>query len=136
MDEQRLLTIRALCDRLGFHTGCGFRVDDINDGKVQVSMDVTPEVQNANGTLHGGAIATLVDHAGTIAIMIADRNGRPGVTTDLNVSYLAAGLGGSTVIAKAQALKIGAFMAYVTVDVRRTDGTLIAQGRMTKFQGR
>ena len=99
-------------------------------------MEVVPSVQNVAGSLHGGAIATLVDRAGTVAIVTADRDGRPGVTTDLNVSYFAPAPAGSTVVAEARVLKAGKTLAYVTVDIRRvTDGVLVAQGRMTKFQG-
>ena len=121
--------------REGFHQTCGFRVVDFGDGRARVELDVTPAVQNPNGMLHGGAVASLVDHAGTCAILSADREGRPGVTTDLNVTYFAPGQGGTTVVAEAQVLKAGKTLAFVTVDVRRKgDGALVAQGRMTKFQ--
>ena len=117
------------------HT-CGFRLVSYGDGKARVEMDVTEAVQNLNGSLHGGATAALVDHVGTVAIMSADREARPGVTTDLNVTYLAPAPTGSKVIADATVLKVGKIMAYVSVDVRRAeDGVLIAQGRMSKYQG-
>lgn len=120
----------------GFARTCGFRIVAFGDGRASVELDVTPSVENPNGTLHGGAIATLVDHAGTMAIASADFEGRTGVTTDLNVTYLAPGPDGSTVIAEAQVLKVGKTLAFVAVDVRRkSDGVLIAQGRMTKYQG-
>jgi acyl-coenzyme A thioesterase 13 len=120
---------------LGFAALCGFREVSHGDGRAVVELDVSASVQNPNGALHGGAIATLVDHAGTIAIMSADRQGRPGVTTDLNCSYFNAGPGGSTVVAEAVVLKIGKTLAFVSVDVRTKDGKLLAQGRMTKYQG-
>jgi len=114
---------------------CGFRHISSGNGSARVELDVTQANQNIKGTLHGGAIATLIDHAGTVAIRTADREGRPGVSTDLNVSFFAPALPGSVVIADAQVLKIGKTLAFVTVDVRTPDGTLVAQGRMTKFQG-
>jgi len=71
---------------------------------------------------------------GTLAIMTADRDGRPGVSTDLNVSWLSPAPGGSTVLVEATVLKSGRTLAFVQVDVRREqDGVLVAQGRMTKF---
>jgi acyl-coenzyme A thioesterase 13 len=133
---------RAVAERIrklegsGFHKTCGFRVIDYADGRARVELDVTPSLQNPTTMLHGGATASLIDHAGTCAILSADREGRPGVTTDLNVTYFAPGLPGSTVVAHAEVLKIGKHLAFVTVDVRRKDdGALLAQGRMTKFQG-
>lgn len=123
-------------DQTGFMVTCGFHVRSYGEGKARAELAVTARVVNPNGQLHGGAVAALVDHAGTIAIMTADRAGRPGVTTDLNVTYLAPAPEGSTVVADATVLKIGKTMAFVTVDVRRVhDSVLIAQGRMTKFQG-
>jgi acyl-coenzyme A thioesterase 13 len=106
------------------------------DGRARLELDVTEAMQNVNGMLHGGVIATLVDIAGTAAIKTADRQGRPGVSTDLNVSFFAPAPGGSVVVADAQVLKIGKTLAFVTVDIRRAaDGALVAQGRMTKYQG-
>jgi acyl-coenzyme A thioesterase 13 len=126
-DETRAMT--------GFPLLCGMRTLGAGAGQAKVELSVRPDVENPNGALHGGAIATLVDQAGTLAIMSADRQGRPGVTTDLNVTFLLPAPSGSAVIAEATVLKIGRTMAYVTVDVRRsTDGALVAQGRMTKFQ--
>ena len=103
-------------------------------GRARVRLPVSQAVQNLGGSLHGGAVATLVDVAGTVAIMTADAQGRPGVTTDLNVSYFAAGKG--KVVAEAAVLKSGRTLAFVSVDVRREeDGVLVAQGRMTKHLG-
>jgi acyl-coenzyme A thioesterase 13 len=103
-------------------------------GRARVRLPVGEAVQNANGALHGGAVATLVDVVGTLAIMTADRDHRPGVSTDLNVSWFAPAAGGSTVLVEATVLKTGRTLAFVQVDVRRElDGVLVAQGRMTKF---
>ena len=107
---------------------------EAGDGRARIRLPIGREVQNVNGVLHGGAAATLVDVIGTIAIMTADRQHRPGVTTDLNVSYFAPGQG--AVIAEARVLKSGRTLAFVAVDVtREEDGALVAQGRMTKHLG-
>lgn len=114
----------------------GFRIVSYGEGKARAELDCTLAVQNLNGMLHGGATAALIDHVGTVAIMSADRESRPGVTTDLNVTYLAPAATGGKVYADATVLKIGKIMAYVTVDVRRAeDDVLVAQGRMSKYQG-
>jgi len=109
-----------------------FRAVEVGGGRASFECDVTDDVRNRMGSLHGGVIATLVDDAGTAAIASADTEGRFGVTTDLNVSYFAAALEG-TVTARAQVLKSGRTLAFVTVDVIDANGRLLAQGRMTKF---
>jgi acyl-coenzyme A thioesterase 13 len=121
---------------MGFDKACHFELVSSGEGKAKLRVAVTEAVTNPMGTLHGGAIATLVDQAGTMAIMSADRQGRPGMTTDLNVSYFIGAPIGTEVVADAKVLKIGKTLAFVEVDVRReSDGVLLAQGRMTKYQG-
>ena len=89
---------RALFCQTGFDGALqGTELTDVGDGTVTATLTVQQPVQNMVGTLHGGAIATLVDVVGTVAIMSADQDGRPGVTTDLNVSYFAAGKPGDHV---------------------------------------
>jgi acyl-coenzyme A thioesterase 13 len=135
MSDKLAERLHRLDNLVSFGSTCGFRTVSYGEGKARVELTVTEAVQNLNGALHGGCTAALVDHVGTIAIMCADREQRPGVTTDLNVTYLAPALLGGKVYADATVLKVGKVMAYVTVDVRREDGTLMAQGRMSKFQG-
>jgi acyl-coenzyme A thioesterase 13 len=114
----------------------GMTLVEAKDGRAVVRLEVSEAVQNLGGFLHGGAIATLVDDAGTCAIISKDRDHRPGVTTDLNVSYFSPGPGGTFVRAEATVLKTGKTLAFVSVDIRREhDGVLVAQGRMTKFLG-
>ncbi len=131
--EERLARLQST-DTLNH--SLGFRIVSYGQGKARAEMDCSTAVQNLNGMLHGGATAALIDHVGTVAIMSADRDSRPGVTTDLNITYLAPAKTGSKVYADATVLKIGKIMAFVTVDVRRAeDDVLVAQGRMSKYQG-
>jgi acyl-coenzyme A thioesterase 13 len=112
----------------------GAEVLEVEGGRARVRLPVGEAVQNVNGVLHGGAVATLVDVVGTLAIMSADREHRPGVSTDLNVSWFSPAAGGSNVLVEATVLKSGRSLAFVQVDLRReADGALVAQGRMTKF---
>ncbi len=112
----------------------GFQLISHGDGEAIMECAVGPSTQNVNGDLHGGILALLVDEAGTVALASRDRDGRPGVTTDLNVSYLSPGRP-PAVRAVARALKVGRTLGYVQVDVTGGDGKLVAQGRMTKFMG-
>ncbi|MSP14995.1 MAG: PaaI family thioesterase [Myxococcales bacterium] len=136
--KQRILVCLAYVqdDLTGFHAQFGMRLLEWSEGKAKVALDVTPAVANPFGMLHGGMVATLIDHAGTIAILTADRDTRPGVTTDLNITYFLPTPRGDTALAEASVLRAGRTLAMVNVDVRRaSDGKLVAQGRMTKYQG-
>lgn len=131
-------SLSSLTERFGKHgfdrAFPGMELVEAGKGHARLRLPVDEPVHNLSGTLHGGAIATLVDIAGTLAIITADRDGRSGVTTDLNISYFSPGLSGQAVVADAQVLKNGKTLAFVTVDVRRqNDNVLVAQGRMTKY---
>jgi acyl-coenzyme A thioesterase 13 len=108
----------------------------VDGGHVVVHVEVTLEHVNASKVLHGGAAATLVDVVGTLAILNEDLHHRPGVSTDLNVSWFAPVQLGDIAIVDAQVLKTGKSLAFVTVDIRRaSDDVLCVQGRMTKALG-
>lgn len=113
----------------------GFRLLSHGGGLAEMECPVTEKTQNVNGDLHGGILALLIDEAGTVALASKDRLGRPGVTTDLNVTYVAPGRP-PWVRAVARALRVGRTLGYVQVDVSDEEGKLVAQGRMTKFMGR
>jgi acyl-coenzyme A thioesterase 13 len=109
---------------------------EIGEGRVRACLVVTDAMQNFFGKLHGGAIATLVDDVGTVAIVTADRYRRVGATTDLHVSYLAAAEAGETVSIDAEVLLCGLNLAFVEVTLRRElRGDVLARGRMTKLLG-
>lgn len=119
----------------GWHVP-GLEAVSATDGVVVIRVEVGDELLNSFGVLHGGAAATLVDVIGTIAIMTADRDHRPGVSTDLNISWFAPVPKGDHVLAEATVLKTGRTLAFVSVDLRReSDNVLAAQGRMTKALG-
>lgn len=114
----------------------GLDLVEVGEGRVRACLVVTEALQNFFGKLHGGAIATLVDDVGTVAVMTADRYRRAGVTTDLHVSYLAAAEAGETVSIDAEVLRCGLNLAFVEVTLRRElRGDVLARGRMTKLLG-
>ena len=108
----------------------------VEPGRVVVRRQVSSELLNHGGTLHGGAAATLIDVIGSIALVHTDRHGRRGVSTDLSVTWLAPAGFGEVILIDARVLKVGATMGYVAVELRReSDDLLLVQGRMTKHLG-
>jgi len=109
---------------------------EVSPGRAVARLEAAPSLLNFGQTLHGGVYALLVDVVGTIAIMTGDKQGRPGVTTDLNLTCCTAVRAEGTLKVDARVLRSGRNVAYVSVDmVRESDGVLAAQGRMTKFLG-
>ena len=105
------------------------------NGNCQCELKIHPALLNINGTLHGGVTASLVDAVSTLAIMTTGK-GLPGVSTDLNLSYLKPVKLDETIIIEAKTLTSGKLLAVATVDILSKDsGMLIAQGRHSKFVG-
>ena len=105
------------------------RMDPV--GEVDAWMTVDRVVENSWGTLHGGAIATLVDVMGTLALLAKDHK-RGGVSVELSVSYLVAVKAGDKVHCKGRTLKLGKTLGFTEVQLFTHDGKLAATGRHTK----
>ncbi|XP_074843687.1 acyl-coenzyme A thioesterase 13 isoform X2 [Carettochelys insculpta] len=104
-------------------------------GKVVCEMKVEEEHTNRGGTLHGGLTATLVDVVSTAALLYTER-GMPGVSVDMNITYMSPAKIGEELLITAQILKQGRRLAFASVDVTvKGTGKLIAQGRHTKYLG-
>ncbi|XP_055988496.1 acyl-coenzyme A thioesterase 13 [Sorex fumeus] len=104
-------------------------------GKVVCELKVEEEHTNKMGTLHGGLTATLVDNISTLALLCTDR-GLPGVSVDMNITYMSPAKIGEDVVITAHILKQGRTLAFASVDLtNKSNGKLIAQGRHTKHLG-
>ncbi|XP_032655427.1 acyl-coenzyme A thioesterase 13 isoform X1 [Chelonoidis abingdonii] len=104
-------------------------------GKVVCEMKIEEEHTNRGGTLHGGLTATLVDVVSTAALLYTER-GMPGVSVDMNITYMSAAKIGEEILITAQILKQGRSMAFASVDVTNKEtGKFVAQGRHTKYLG-
>ncbi|MEE6464778.1 hypothetical protein FKM82_006352 [Ascaphus truei] len=128
--------MKALSDGPGFDRVLS-KLDLVsaNPGKVVCEMKVEEEHANRAGTLHGGLTATLVDIVSTAALIHTER-GAPGVSVDMNITYINAAKIGESILITAQVLKQGKTLAFSTVDLTNKDtGKLIAQGRHTKHLG-
>ena len=95
------------------------------------TLQIDKPLENAYNTLHGGAICTIVDVVGTMAILSLDVT-KPGVSVDLNVSFVSAAKSGETVVIKGTCHKLGRKLGFTEVRIESEDGTLVATGRHTK----
>ena len=103
-----------------------------HEGRLLLELELSERHANPGGALHGGLSATLVDYATTIALVQRGAP-HPGVSVDLNVTYLRPALVGSSILIDARILKFGRSLAFTTCDIRtKHDNALVAQGRHTK----
>lgn len=123
--------------REGYFDQCmrGLKIDNIDQAKgtVLCSLKVNQELENAFATLHGGAIASVVDICGTLALLSKDQN-KPGVSVELNVSFCSAAPAGSSIEIEGKVVKYGKSLAFTQIDMYdKISRRQIATGRHTKY---
>ncbi|KAM6974704.1 acyl-coenzyme A thioesterase 13 [Tautogolabrus adspersus] len=128
--------VKAMLDTPGFDRVLSkVNILSASPGKLVCEMRVEEEHTNRGGTLHGGLTATLVDVISTVAILNTER-AAPGVSVDMNITYMSAAKIGEDVLITAQVLKQGRTLAFASVDLtNKATGKIIAQGRHTKHLG-
>ncbi len=104
----------------GFRGLVGIRVGEREDGASRVRLEADDRHLNVHGTVHGGAIATLVDVSmGEAVATTTDEDEQP-VTIEIKVNYLEPGTTG-TLTCSAQVLKRGKRFTVVSAEVVQGD---------------
>jgi len=110
----------------------GLSLDVVEEDHVVMTLPFRDEVVTIGTTVHGGAIASLIDSAASCAGWATPdppENMR-GSTVALNVTYLAAA-NGTDLRAEARVLRRGKSLSFIDVDVTDVDGRLLAKGTAT-----
>lgn len=95
-------------------------------------MTVEPFMGNLNGTLHGGAISTIIDVGTTIAVMSLDKKNRGNVSADLNMSFMSGAAIGQEVLILSQVDRIGKNLAFTQCWLYNQKKELLVSGRHLK----
>ena len=110
----------------------GIEVEALREGYARLRMPYRHELTTAADIVHGGAIAALVDTAGSAAAC-AWREARPsdrGATVGFDIHYLVAARG-ETVVATAQLRRRGRELSTVEVSVRDSRDVEVAVALLT-----
>jgi uncharacterized protein (TIGR00369 family) len=107
-------------------------MDDIQPGVATLTLPFDPSVVTIGDTVHGGAIASLIDTAAMVAAWsdVAVPERLRGTTVGMTVSYLAAA-NGEDLHATARVLRRGRSLVYLDVEVHGAAGGLVAKGLVT-----
>ncbi|CAN6609845.1 hypothetical protein TRVA0_004S01794 [Trichomonascus vanleenenianus] len=103
-------------------------------GKVWLEMTVEKEHVNRLGILHGGTIASIVDLGGSLAVASKGLYST-GVSTDLNVTYIASGGHvGNKITVDCTCEKLGGRLAFTSMNFYDAkSNSLFARGSHTKY---
>lgn len=124
--EHRALAEKALSS-MRLSQMIGMRLVDLRPDEATVAIDMRDDLRQANGVLHGGVTATLVDTA--MAFAVRTRVGIDDVTTtiDLTVHYVRPHVSG-TLTCTAKVVRAGKRIFTVSAEAHNEEGKLIATG--------
>jgi acyl-CoA thioesterase len=114
----------------------GFQAIDFGPRFAKMKVSFRPDLCNANGVMHGGILATLIDASITQAMLMTDeydaiRKSKGGMATvDLGVKYLRPVTRGEA-ICEANIVHLGKRVAHATVSVSTGEGKPVALGSAT-----
>jgi acyl-CoA thioesterase len=104
----------------------GITFDYLEKGDVRVKLVVADRVLNINNTLHGGAIASLMDVS--ISTTLRSIRSDPVTTVSLTTNFINPAKQGKTVYATASITSSKNRIQYVESTVVDEDGVIIANG--------
>ena len=108
----------------------GVAVEDLDDGRVRLSLEVGPKLLNEVGLVHGGVASLLLDGAMGRAMVRTLAQGEQCATVHLSVQFLAAAPK-ATIRAEGRIVKRGRRVAFLEGEVVDDDGKLIARATGT-----
>ncbi len=100
------------------------------DGKTQVVMQLTEDLKQFYGNIHGGAIASLMDSAIAVAVNQQLDPGEGASTVEIKINYLRAANEG-TLWGEGKVIQKGRKMVVAQGEIRDDAGKMVAIGTAT-----
>ncbi|MEW6003056.1 MAG: PaaI family thioesterase [Nitrospirota bacterium] len=97
----------------------------LHEGRATVEFTPEKPHQGYKDIVHGGIISALIDEAMVKALLL---QGIPAITAEINVRFKNPLLIGESVLVEGTVIKINRRIAETYGTVRKSDGTLIAEG--------
>ena len=107
-------------DDVDFLKHIGGEVIDFDDGYAQLAFEIQPYHKQHMGVVHGGAIATLADHAGWYAVISGLDSGFTSATIEIKINYLKPA-NGDILTAIAKVVNRTKRTAFATIEVFAKD---------------
>ncbi len=108
----------------------GIEIDSIEPGRARLGVEVTQQLLQLAGVMHGGAIATLIDTAVAMAIVSTSEPGDKFTTVELKINYLSS-VNSGRIVADARLIRDGRRIVVADCDVFDEQGKHLAKGLLT-----
>jgi len=127
--------LNRLPERMAFWNLLGIEFVDVGRGWAKMRMPFFEKLTNSTGASHGGALFTLADSAGSMALVSMAAKGEVVTTVEMKINFLKPFTNGEAV-AEANILHCGKTTALGDVEIKDQDGSLIAKGSATFLRKR
>ncbi|XP_031369794.1 acyl-coenzyme A thioesterase 13-like, partial [Apis dorsata] len=98
---------------------------------------ISEEHLNLYGLLHGGFTSTLIDAVSTYALITHEKNNKPGVSLNLDITFMKPALFGELITINARTIRVGKTVGFVSIDITKNEGKdIIVNGTHIKFIGK
>ena len=130
LSKHRAEQIRKQFTTIPYVQFLGVKLDRIEYGLAQLSLEIVDVLKRNNGIAHGGAVASLIDTATAFATLSVISAAEQTTTVDLTINFLRP-LSEGKATAIARIIRSGRRIAVVTADVFDNNGTLAATALST-----
>ena len=130
ISPERETAIREKFETNHFPRLLGIEIDEVQEGRARLSLEVRKDLLQLQGVMHGGAIASLIDTAVAFAILGASDPDVRFTTVEMKVNYLSA-IREGRVTADAWLIRDGRRIVVAECDVFDAKGRLAAKGLLT-----
>jgi len=127
--------LNRLPERMAFWNLLGIEFEDVGSGWAKMRMPFSDKLTNSTGAGHGGALFTLADSAGSMALVSMAAKGEVVLTVEMKINFLKPFTSG-VAVASANILHCGKTTALGDVEIKGQDGSLLAKGSTTLLRRR
>ncbi len=108
----------------------GMDIEDVEPGHAIARLEVSEDLLNPNGVVHGGVLFTMVDTAMGKATMTSVEEGQWCASIEIQMRFLRP-VSGGRLEADTRVIRRGRKVVHLESRVRDTDGALVATGAGT-----
>lgn len=129
---------KVVCDLLNsspFYHYMDMKVVETGEGYAKLTLMARKQHQNLYGTVHGGALASVLDSSCTIAVGTLMEEDEVAVTVDMRINYIS-NISEGLLVGEGRVLHRGSRTGVAQGEVRDEKGKLLAAGMSTLFINR
>jgi len=121
---------RELANSSPYYRLLGMEVLEWREGYARFRLPFKGELKQLAGVVHGGAIASLADSAGAIAVLATAKSGARVATAEMKLNFIAP-TSGIDLFAEAHVVHCGSTLAVSDIEVKDASGALVAKALAT-----